>query len=116
MEGYLWTFDLFSAEAIVASANALSDGFDIRAKAPNDKFVIHYTITGTGILKLEYLLAYYSNGTYITPADALDIGTGLLAGSDFIEFSPILAPFIKIRATETGGSATATFTAHLLTK
>lgn len=117
MQGYIWTFDLFSAEEIAASDNASSDACDVRATAPNDKFAIHYTITGTGTLKLEYLLSYYEGGTYLTPAGASDIATGLVAGSDIVVLTPYaIAPFMKIKATETGGVNAATITAHLMTK
>ncbi len=116
IDGFLWTYDLFSAEEIALSADALSEVCDVRGKAPNDRFVLHYTVTGTGVLRIIYLTAYHYGGTYVTPSAALEVGSGILVGSDFIEFSPILAPFIKFQALETGGAASATITAHLLTK
>jgi len=116
MNGYIWTFDVFSAEEIEASGNASSDAIDLRGKAPNDRFAIAYTVTGSGELRLEYLTCYYLGGTYFEPSEGLEIGAGIIAGSDLIEFSPLLTPFIKIKAYETGGAETATITAVLLTK
>lgn len=40
----------------------------------------------------------------IEPAGASDAATGLTAGNAAASFNPVLSPFLKIKATETGGA------------
>ena len=70
---------------------------------------VQVTVTGTGTITLDYLLSA-DNISYINPATAPDIATGLTAGSYYISFEPGFAAFIKIRATETGAANPATVT------
>jgi len=78
-------------------------------------FSVYFIITGSGTAKIEYLVCSEENGKYIEPSTATDIATGQTAtsgpGSDgvnFVAFEPELAPFIKIRFTETGAASAIT--------
>lgn len=98
------TIKLFSSQNIAASASATSGAVDLREIAQEGRFSIYATVTGSGTLKLEYLVAPEKDGTFIEPAGASDVATGLTAGNAAASFSPVLAPFLKIKATETGGA------------
>jgi hypothetical protein len=94
------TIKLFDAEAISKNGNTLSAQFDRREVSERNLFSVHYIFTGSGQLKFEYLLCSTPDGTYLEPGGASDIAQGLSAGSDIITFAPVLAPFLKIKATE----------------
>ena len=87
--------------AIAASGSTETDGVNLHNRA--GIFSLFYTLTGTGTGKIEYQISY-DDVTYAEPSEALDVGTGLTAGSDFISFEPVLAPFIRLKITETGGA------------
>ena len=107
------TMKLFDAESILASQVANSVIIDLRQIAQNGYFSIFYTITGSGTIKLEYNLAAERGGTFVEPAAASDIGNTLAVGSGLKGFTPELAPFMKIKATEDGTSNTAILTAWI---
>ncbi len=92
------TRKLFTAEAIVASADTTSVVIDLREITGNGFFSLHYITTGTGTTKFEYLVCSTVDGTYLDVGT--DIGAALAAGSDLLSFSPEVAPFMKIKATE----------------
>lgn len=94
------TIQLFSAQAITQNNNVSSVDVDLRKLCPNYQFSVGYVFTGTGTLKLEYLVASKKDGTFAEPAGASDIAAALTAGNGTISFSPVLAPFLKIKATE----------------
>ena len=97
------TYTLFSSEAIVASASSTSAAVNLHNRT--GVFSIQYTFTGTGTLKFEYLVSHSGvAGSFVEPSEAVDIASGLSAGSDVVSFKPVLAPFIQIKATETGGA------------
>jgi len=73
----------------------------VKNYAKEGYFSVQYHISA-GTLKLEYLICSTIDGTYLEPAAASDIGSGL-SNRGFISFNPILAPFMKLRATFTGG-------------
>ena len=107
-------YKVFDAEAIALSANAVSVAIDLKEVAQNGFFSIHYTITGTGTAKIEYLSGINSDDTFIEPSGASDIGATLAAGSDWLEFTPIIAPMIKLKVTEDGGANAIGITLHLI--
>ena len=109
------TKKLFIGTSIAASGNLVSEAVDLRLHSPNGLFSVYFIITGTGTAKIEYLVCSEENGQYIEPSTATDIATGQTAtsgpGSDgvnFVAFEPELAPFIKIRFTETGAASAIT--------
>jgi len=106
------TIKLFDAEALALSGTDTSGAIDLREIANEYDFSVEYTIGGSGTVTIEYLLCSTKDGTYI------DAGTDLATaatGSDIVSFTagePYLAPFMKIRITETG-TDTATVTLYL---
>ena len=104
------TMKLFNEVAIEASGDEDSAIIDLREIAQAGFFSVGYTITGSGTVELTYLVGSEKDGAFVTPAAASPIGSTLAAGSGFLSFGPILAPFIKIKATEDGGAAGAVLT------
>lgn len=104
---------IFNAEALSASGTASSVKIDLKQIAQNGYFSIYYTITGSGTIKLEYLLSYDEEATFLEPAGADDIATLLSSGSGLVTFSPELAAWIQIKATEDGGASAATISAWM---
>jgi len=103
MLNQITTNRLLTAHSLAASAVKESEVVDLRHILDQGRYSVSYTITGTGTVKLEYLAAPTKEGPFIEPAAASDIATGLTVGSGSYAFTPVLTPFIKIRATETGG-------------
>lgn len=98
------TIKLFSAQSIAASGSATSEAVDLREISQEGRFSVYATVTGSGTLKLEYLVSPEKGGTFIEPAGASDAATGLISGNSAASFTPVLAPFLEIKATETGGA------------
>jgi len=103
------TFKLFTGTSIAASGSLTSEVVDLRRIANNGLFSAYFIITGDGTAKVEYLLCATENGTYIEPSTASDIASSQTKtsgpGSDgvvLVSFEPELAPFMKIKITETG--------------
>ena len=96
------TIKVFDAEALGTSGTVTSEAQDLREIAQDYKFSLEYIITGSGTVTIEYLVCSTKDGTYI------DAGTDLLTagtGASLISFTagePELAPFMKIKITETG--------------
>jgi hypothetical protein len=107
------TMKLFDQVSIAASQDEDSVVVDLREIAQNGYFSIYYVITGTGTLKLEYQASAEKSGTYVTPNGASEITTGLTAGQGMYSFSPMLSPFLRIKATETGGANAAVLSLFL---
>ncbi len=105
------TIKAFNSVSIEFSGVADSEPIDLREIAQGGYFSVFHTITGSGVLKLEVLVGVEKNGAFVSPPAGGEIATGLVAGSGLVSFSPPLAPFIKIRATETGAVSTAVLTA-----
>lgn len=106
--------EAFTAEEVAAGGSETSDAIDLRHSAPNGMFSVYVELTGDGTCKLEYLLSW-DGTTYITPTGASDIVTAHTVGSgpgsdgkDSYSFQPKVAPFMKIKATETGSADTVT--------
>lgn len=65
-------------------------------------FSIYYKTSGGGVVDFEYFLSW--NGVdLITPSSSADIITGVTSGTESATgFLPVLAPWLGIRAEETG--------------
>jgi len=107
-------YPLFSAEEIPADSSSTSEILDLRGRT--GIFSVYYEITGSGTLKLEYLISH-DGKNFVNPTGATEIGADLTAssgtdsdGKDILDFDPEIAPFIKIKATETGKSDAPTLT------
>lgn len=96
------TIKVFDAEALLLSGTATSEAIVLGEIAQEYNFSLEYIITGSGTITILYLVCSTIDGTYI------DAGTDLLTagtGESLIPFTsgePELAPFMKIRITETG--------------
>jgi len=108
-----YTDRVFNAEALTASGTSTSDPINLNNRANMGFFCLQYTISGSGTVKIEYLLSI--DGTnYNEPSTAVDIGSGLTAATgQLLSFEPEPAQFMKIKITETGGASTATVTIDL---
>lgn len=98
------TMEAFVDEVLALSGTADSVAIDLREIAQNYRFSVHYIITGTGTVKIEYLICSTKDGTYLDIGT--DLGATLAAGSSILPFAanePVLAPWMKIRITEDGG-------------
>jgi hypothetical protein len=112
---------VFNAQSIAASGTATNPGnaIDLQRVAPNGFFSIQYLITGDGTAKIEYLLSN-DGETFVEPTGSSDIGSSLTKttgpgsdGKDILVFTPMLARWMKIKVTETGGAAAVVITLDL---
>jgi len=106
------------ARTITKNTSVTSGAFDLKEVAQDGIFSIEYLITGDGTVKIEYLLCSTATGTFVEPSTAVDIASGLTktsgtSGQDIITFNPELAPFMKLKVTETGTSSDAVVTLKL---
>jgi len=77
---------------------------------------LQYTITGSGTVSFTFSLSN-DGKNFATPDGATAIGEDLIAGSGLLPITlASLATHIKIIATETGGTNSATITAVLAVK
>ncbi len=95
-----------------AGDTGTSPAVDLRYAAQRGKFALNPIValgtSGTaGTTVFSYLCAPSLNGTYVAPSAAVAIGTmGTALGGNVIDFEPVMAPFMKIVATQSGaGSA-----------
>ena len=99
---------LFINKSLSAGDSGTSNPIDLRYEAQRGKFAIHASVTagtaGTaGTTIFTYQLANSLDGTYTAPSTAVAMGTFGTAGlADFQSFEPILGPFMKVVATQTG--------------
>ena len=105
-------FKVIDAETIIASGSHTSPAINV-GKA-DGFFSVEYTTTGTGTTTIEYLVSSSKTGTFVTPSTASAIATAAAAGSDLISFSPVVAKYMKIKATEAGGANPVVITARLI--
>lgn len=99
------TMKIMSSQAISQAGNVTSDIIDLRKIVQANKFGISYTMVGAGTVKLEYLVAPTRDGIFLEPAAASDIVGAMTATSGHLSFTPIVAPFMKIKATENNAGA-----------
>ena len=103
----------FNAVVLTAGSSSTSEVIDVKSLANSGNFSVEWTATGTGTGKIEYLICSTINGTFIEPSGASDIKASITTGHDAIAFTPVLAPYMKLKITETGGATAITFTVHL---
>lgn len=111
--GKIYTVLALNAESIAASGNASSSAIHLGAYQPWGFFSVQVTIAGTGTAKVEYLLSH-DNSTFSDCGT--DIATGLTAGTQIYAFpdgEPVVAPWMKIKVTETGGANGVTATVYV---
>ena len=101
---------IFTAEALLTAGTATSSAIDLGNKAHTGHFSLQYSKTGSGVVKVEYLLSN-DGKTYAEPSTGVDIVSAIAAGaqSDIISFSPEVARWMQIKITE-NGTNTAAFT------
>lgn len=102
---------IFDGQVLTASATATSEPIEI-GKA-NALAIHHNETSGTGTVTYTYALSPKKEGVYITPASPVTIGAGITA-DDVLDFAPEAAGWIKITATEAGGTQSITFTSVLM--
>lgn len=115
----LKTLTVFDEETITAGNSSTSAAIEL--DFIEGFFSVMYVITGDGTLKLEYELSH-DNSNFVIPSDATEIATSLTktsgtSGVDVVAFptnEPAVAPYMKIKATETGSSNSATLTLYLV--
>lgn len=108
------TIQLFSKQQLSHGGSGTSQVLDLRNLAQVGNFALSFkSIAGTagsaGTTIYTYTQCSEREGTFITPTGAYAIGTAGGGGtpSDIVAFSPVLAPYMKIIATQTGVSGTA---------
>ncbi len=112
---------IFDSETIALSATATSAVIDMGSTKPGGFFSIHVKdLTDDGTMQLTYELSA-DNVTYVTPSSASDIVTAHTKttgpgsdGEDLYSFTPELARYMRIIATETGGANAIVVTAFII--
>jgi hypothetical protein len=111
---------LFYEQEIAASGSATSDIIEVKESV--GYFAVQMFVRGAGTIKIEYLISL-DGVNFLEPSAAADIASGQTTasgpgtdGRDIFTFSPILAPYMKIKVTETGGVSTVWVTLHLVTQ
>ncbi|KKM85163.1 hypothetical protein LCGC14_1291850 [marine sediment metagenome] len=119
--GEIRATEIFETETIALSQTATSAVFKLFKLKPSAFFSVHVTdLTDDGTLKLTYEIS--ADGvTYVTPSSASDIVTAHTKtsgpggdGNDLYSFTPPLAKYMRIIATETGGGNAIVITVWLL--
>ena len=105
------TMKLWDGQAIAPNENVVSPAIDLRQIINNHKFSLHAIIAGDGQLDISVEYCSTKDGTYI--ADSNLIADNQVVGSIFVSFDPVIAPFIRIRATENNTGAITSLTAWL---
>ena len=114
MTKHINTIELFrSTGGAIARNNAInSDPIDLRALDLEGSFSLHMIHAG-GTITATVLVCSTPGGTYVAPSTPVTILLTKAAGSYFASFSPPVAPFMKIRFTETNVAAVTTMDAWL---
>lgn len=103
---------IIDAEEIAASGSYTTSVIDLSNL--NGTMSLQYAITGDGTLTISYTVS--NDGTnFLLPTGGAAIAAGLTktsgtSGKDIIAFTPPLAKYLKITATETGTTKSATIT------
>lgn len=105
------TMKIFDGEAIAKNESATSPAIDLREITQNWKFSLHAIIAGTGQLDIAVLTCSTKDGTYVE--DSTLLADDQAAGTIFVAVDPVLAPFIKIKATENNTNPITSLTAWL---
>jgi hypothetical protein len=102
------TIRLFTAEAFTQAQAKESVAVDLREIDQSHVFAISYVEAGAGTLKLEYLAGPTQDGPFVEPTAASDI-VAATSGTNNVAFSPILTPWMKIKATENNAGTITSF-------
>lgn len=108
------TMELFrgTGGAIAQNATLTSDPLELNQLSNNGVFSLHMITVG-GTVTVTLLVCSTKTGTYMAPTTAVTIFNAVAAGSYFAEFTPPLAPFMKILFTETNVAAVTAMDAWL---
>ena len=101
---------VFGAETVLGSGTGTSGPVDLRENLRDAMALSVSLAVGTsgtwGETVFSYVGCAKEDGTYVSPASAVAIGTfGTALQSDIIEFTPELMPFMKIVATQSDEDA-----------
>lgn len=113
-QGNAIVIDNFMTEEVILAAGTKVYAIDMERYNFNGFFSLQLIMTGTGILQGEYLLS--NDGVnFVTPTGVPDspIFTGFTVGVDMFSFAPMLARYLQILLTETGGANPVTVTGLL---
>lgn len=114
---------IFNGASITADTSSESDPINLQGMANDGVLSLYIYEAGDGTGQWTYMLS--PNGSdYVEFTDAADIIAAAFTkisgpgadGYDIIQFSPELAPFIKIKVTETVKSDAITPVAYLIIK
>lgn len=118
------TISLFSNKQLDGGSAGTSQVIDLRNIAESGSFALALkTGAGTngtcGTTVLSYVVSSTRNGSYVTPSGGYAIATsGTDGGTAYYSFSPAVAPYMKVIATQTGtmGDADVNISAELIVK
>lgn len=107
------TIPLFKSQSIEAGASGTSDPIDLRYCSSKGMYSVHYlaepSTSGTcGTTIFAYTGCSTRDGVYGNPSTAGTFATAGTVKDQITPFSPILTPFMKIIATQTGLTPDAT--------
>ena len=102
-----------SGGAIGKNASIDSDALDMRSVNLDGYFSLHMISTG-GTITVTVLVCSTKEGTFIAPTTPVTVLDTKAAGSYFESFSPPVAPFMKLRFTETDVAAVTAMDAWLI--
>jgi hypothetical protein len=101
------TQKVFDNTVFTSGAGLIKDSppIDLRELAKEYAFSLSHNLAGTGTVKLECLVCSTKTGNYFE-ACADIVAAAAVNTPSAIAFSPILAPFMKIRATASAETVT----------
>ena len=108
------TMELFRGAngAIGQNVAINSDALDMRNVKMDGYFSLHMINTG-GTVTVTVLVCSTKTGTFVAPDTAITVISAQSAGTGFASFSPPVAPFMKLRFTETNVAAVTAMDAWL---
>ena len=109
----------FNAETITKNTTEYSSAIDLNQRDAVGSFSVQVAVTGDGVLTLNFQVSN-DGATFRTPTGSSAIFTSFTKtsgpsadGKAIYTFSPPIARFLKLAATETGTAADAVLTATL---
>jgi hypothetical protein len=110
---------VFDAVSVTKNTTSTSRTIELNQAGVTGTFSLQVAVTGDGTLTFKFTVSN-DGQTFITPTGASDIKAGMTKtggpggdGKDIYTFTPPLAKFLRITATETVNSAAAVVTATL---
>lgn len=103
------TLKVINNEPFANGESYVTEPIVLRNIAKYGFFSLEYRINGPAAFRIQYLICSNIDGNFIVPAAATDI-IAVATGHGIVSFNPILAPFMEIAVTCTGGGS---ITAHL---